>query len=384
MLFSLYFCGKGIAQNGRILSRHSAVAIIVYTFNEGLRFGRGIDYNEYWRTYESIGQGFVSDRDFVFVYFFRLLNELNFPYQFFVILASFLFIVGVISLLLNYKIYMPYALPLFALFSMSAVENMIRFFFGFSFVLIGMSFLLRKKKKEFLFFCIVGCLFHMALFPIPILFLIISLIKTPILHPFISIPLYFVIAIFFNTKFMLNFADTTNLLFSFSERYKMYAENSDTWLIGGYGGITRSPFPPISHTLFLVSAIWIGYNRYVKDNSKSIIAYNLFVIGFLLVPIAQQIEIVNRYDHCFLFFRAIICAIILKHFGSLLYVKEKVSVVSLLFLLSISYYCFSFFKAPFLENEKKYMYVWNHDKETYGKMIQMWLNENQKAAKKNK
>ena len=47
MLFSLYYSGKRMSIKGIALFKAAALGIIVFTLNEGLRFGRGIDYNYY-------------------------------------------------------------------------------------------------------------------------------------------------------------------------------------------------------------------------------------------------------------------------------------------------------------------------------------------------
>ena len=41
MLFVLYQCGKSLRKDYRIFSAAGVVSMLVYTLNEGLRFGRG-------------------------------------------------------------------------------------------------------------------------------------------------------------------------------------------------------------------------------------------------------------------------------------------------------------------------------------------------------
>ena len=138
MLFVLYRAGKSIAKTGKIWSLAGFSAILVYTLNEGLRFGRGIDYNLYGMVYERLEATGQSDWDISFQFVARVLIDLNIPWQGYVILMSFVFILAMLIMLKVYQEIIPYALPLFALFSAGTVENMVRWYFGFSFIMIGL------------------------------------------------------------------------------------------------------------------------------------------------------------------------------------------------------------------------------------------------------
>ena len=118
MLFVLYVAGRSISGQEEMSSVGYRIACLAYTLNEGLRFGRGIDYNEYWRVYEELASGVDSDRDFLFVVFMKFLINIGIPYQGFILLASFMFFLGVIMILRHYKEILPFSLPLFALFSL--------------------------------------------------------------------------------------------------------------------------------------------------------------------------------------------------------------------------------------------------------------------------
>ena len=52
MLCILFFCGKEISKTGKIFSKGGIIAIVAFTLNEGLRYGRGIDYNVYGRNFD--------------------------------------------------------------------------------------------------------------------------------------------------------------------------------------------------------------------------------------------------------------------------------------------------------------------------------------------
>ena len=112
-------------------------------------------------------------------------------------------------------------------------------------------------------------------------------------------------------------------------------------------------------------------------DKKYIFPYNIFLLGFLLGPVANQIELLQRYNLLFYFFRAILIACILWY---LIKKRLYVKISPLLFMFLLAYNCFTFFKAPFVENPKLYMYVWDRTDEDYVKMFNIWYNEKEKKA----
>ena len=91
-------------------------------------------------------------------------------------------------------------------------------------------------------------------------------------------------------------------------------------------------------------------------------------------------ELVNRYDSVFYLFRAVVCAYILYDLIKCRVIKSPViKIAGLIIILNM---CFTFFKDPITKNPKRFMYVWNHEKETYDSMIDMWTKEKDKAASK--
>ena len=382
MLFVLYQAGRGLKRNGgKIVSSSGFMAIVAYTFNEGLRFGRGVDYNLYWGLYERLSSGEDSDKEWVFNLLIKIMSFVGIPYQGFVMLESFLFILGVLFLLRNYREILPLALPLFAFFSLGEVENMIRWYIGFFFILIGLSFLLNDNRKYFFIVSYCGCVFHLGLLPVPVLFYLLYYIKKPFLHPILSIPLFVAIGLFFQTDVMINLVDIFNALTFLSERAAFYADDAETWLTGGYAGVTKTPFPSIKEMLFLFLLVWYGYKCIEKKDHKTIYVYNLFLFGFLLRPIANIIELVIRYDDLFYFFRSIVCAIVLYNF---LAVRVRiVPIVKLVFVLLFLNILYGGFRRPFVFPDLC-MYVWDQKNQDGDYMKQLWLDTAEKEAEKSK
>jgi hypothetical protein len=385
MLFVLYRCGKAFTKTGKVLSVAGFIAIIAYALNEGLRFGRGVDFNDYWQKYELLARGVDSTQNIAFLLFEKLMIELGLSWQCCIFVMSIMFIIGTFFLLKCYKEIAAATLPIFCLFSLYPVENMVRWYLAFSVFMIGLPFLLidcRKSYVRYFFFSLFACLFHYAFIPIPILFLIISFLKKPIIHPFIIIPLYFSIGLLFQTESMLVFVDYVNLIGDMSEKFQSYGGNAEYWLTEGYSGRSTTAFSNMNELSLCFIVLVLGHKLVRGAEKKYIFAYNIFVIGFLIRPIANQIELVMRYDDVCFVFGSIIVAIIINE----LFVHRKVLVAPIIYFVTIIVfinYGRTYFTTPFKNNPQKYLYVWDSKGISAEKMLDMWSNESYKASKKN-
>lgn len=382
MTFLLYCTGRRIRKdNKQIVSLSCFIGIITYTLNEGLRYGRGIDYNAYWDDYNTYLNGAEINTDIGFRLVENFLINLGLPWQCCVILMSFFFIFGAILFLKDFKS-VPLSLPLFCLFSLADVENMVRWYLAYSIYLIGLHFLLRDKRSYFKYFLIsaIACTFHYAFIPIPLLIILLYSYNRHICHPLISILIFFIIGLTFKTSTMLAFTDLLNFVVDGSERFGRYGgQNAEYWLTSGYSGIKTRAFPHFTEILMSCVLVYYGYK--IKGNRNYLLTYNLFIIGFIIMPIANQIELLRRYDQAFYFFRAIIVSEIIYNF--LLVKKKKISYASrtAIFVIMVGYIGKPFIK-PFVDNPQKYLYVWNSEDLSSKKMINMWVNDAYSRNKK--
>lgn len=374
-----------MSKTGRITSRAGFVAILVYTFNEGLRFGRGIDYNLYGMRYEELVKTGESDWDISFQIIARALIALDIPWQGYVMLMSLIFILATIFLLRIYKEFLPYALPLYALFSIGAVENMVRWYMGFSFMMIGLYYLLCDERKSYLKywgFSAFACTIHFALLPLPFVFYLLHTFKKPILSPIWVLLIYFVIALAFQTEFMAQFVEIANLLSAsvggdsaVSSKIEGYGDRAEYWLTGGFAGTeNHSALPDVQELFFLCIIIWLGYKVLRGAHRKYVFAYNMFVFGLLFNPLARQIELIGRYNQPFMFFRAIVLACIIGNIyvNKIVRVRQIVWLMVLLVFLNIGRRTFV---GPFKGNPEQYLYVWNQGGRTYQSMYDMWIDD---------
>ena len=378
MFVTLYKTGRKLETQKKFISKASFMAILVYTLNEGLRFGRGIDYNHYWVAYDNIVKGVDYSKDFWgFYYFAKFLTTFDFSYQVCVLILSFIFIISSLFLLQNYKGCIKYILPFWILFSFSLTENVFRWYMGVSFILVGLAILQQRRKNRILYYSvlsILGCSIHYALIPVPFVFLILNYIKRPLLAPRTFIISAIIVAVISQFSSFSGFVNAFELLASPFDRYSGYADNADFWLtkashIGGFSSVTGV----LDYIMSMIVLI-IGYTISKDYGKKYVFMYNLFLISFIFRPLTAQMELLNRYDSLFYSFRAFTYAIVLRE-----YALRKVigghQVLNHLFIIIV---CVNFIQPlilPFKNDYRKYLYVWSSGNLTAEKMYVIYSHD---------
>lgn len=362
----------------RILSIPGLLIILSFALNVGLRFGRGIDYNIYGINYDIVVSGEEEVTSIGYMFIRSLFVELGLPYQSMIFLFSIIYIIGVLFLMKPYKNIMMFGLPLFVFFSLGAVENMIRWYLAFSFFLIGIPNIIDDEsgnKKIFIVFSVVSCLVHYAFLPIPLIFYYLRKVRKPFLAPLWSMGLFFAIGLFFETSFMLQFTNIFKVLTLVSKKFEMYGNNADYYLTSGYRGNDTVAFPGAQVILLLLLITFWGYRLVQKEGSKYVFVYNLFLIGLLLRPIAYQIELVERYDQVFFFFRAIVLALIFKSISDKIKNKVRLHPIKVLATIFLFFYfSMNIIIYPFRRDTRECLYIWNKGGQTYDSQLQFYYD----------
>lgn len=387
MLLILWQSGKALRKSNSLLSAASITAILAFTLNEGLRFGRGYDYSWYWQMYDFIGNGVDVNHEIVFTSICRVLNFFNLPFQSLILVSSFVFVLAAILLVRNMKEITSIVLPLFLYFPLLSFENMVRWYFAYSFFIIGLSFYLKEDRKTSLYiiFNIIACSIHYAFIPIPFIVFFICNYRKPLLHPLLSLSLFYAIYFFFETEFMLRFVSYIDIIAAYSPIFSSYANNAEYWLTGGFGGNKVSGVIGIGEMCYYSILVILGYLIIKRYNKQSyIISYNLFLIGLLGNPIGHKIELLDRYIQVFIYFHPIVLSYILYYY----YIRKKMKVRYSVLIISAIVFIYNGSRniiRPFKESPRQSLYVWNKGNEDANSMTMMWINESYKqSVKKNR
>lgn len=352
MVICLFVSGYLISRSDISYWKGAIFGIVVYSLNEGLRFGRGIDYNLYVDVFNLIKQGDVSDHEPLFVLSCKMVGFVGGSWPFFVFLMSAFFIVSVYVFLQNFKRYVVCCLPVLPFFSMFA-ENIVRQTMGFSFLLIGLYFLLKKNSSIilFLFFSFMGVLCHSVTLIFALLFFLMTFRKKILLSPKYSIPLFFLLLFTFKTdNLMIMMSLFTSLMIG--EHYTQYAENPEFWLQNGF--VDSVSYTVTALYLFVV---YYGYKIRIFFGRKYEYIYNIFLLGFLFYPISVRIELLSRIGVILEMFIFIVLGCIFYYYVFFKKIQSNIVTFSLLCILSLNL-ARVYFVTPF-QNPVQYLYMWD-------------------------
>lgn len=358
LLVSIY-CGVKINKNN-MKNVYVLIFILTFTLIEGLRFGRGIDYNVYYYSFQTKDVFDVcKSNTILFDLLCFLLIKLGLPYQALIICSSSILAIAGTKLLIQYPKVLLLSLPWFYFQTFSA-ENLFRWYTAFSFLLLGIPYLLKDKTYIYLVCCIIGVLFHIMMAIPAILFYIISKAKSSLLSPWISILIYLFLSLVWSSSFMKNFISPINYLLSFWEHYSdVYGGNLSSWLDGSQHGLAE--FSIIRQVLDLcknIFLIFIGYKLIQKTKYKELVFYyNSMLLGIISYPAFAPIELFDRFNQLFLFFQCLIGS-----YGVIYSVRNfsyrKYALLSLLTIITLGqgfykrltpsnkYYTYYIFNAP--------------------------------------
>ena len=135
--------------------------VIAFSLIEGLRYARGVDYIGYVYTYLQSLDPKVENEPL-----FMLLNKgmllMGFPYCIAFVVYSLFWIVGILHLCENFRYLLCWCIPFALIASIPSMENLVRQFVSLSFVMISLSFLLKKKYVMSCFWAVISFGFHLS------------------------------------------------------------------------------------------------------------------------------------------------------------------------------------------------------------------------------
>lgn len=359
LLISLGFIGYYISRKKKWKWKYTIIPTFIFGLIEGLRYMRGTDYIIYYERYITIKSLDIwsFDEDPLFIILCQNLLDLKVPFQGFIILCSCFLIFSSFFLLKEQKHSMLFSLPIIAILGMTDAENLIRWYLAFSFLIIGIYYLIKNKWIYFLFFSIISCGLHLGLIiVIPIYAGVYYSFKNNIIiKPVYACTLFVLLWLSFKPEYMLIFVDLFANLAGLG-RYTMYLNSIDGWLTGDNKQLELVVLKSdIYRFLFL---IYYGYKVAYNQKNPYIYFYNLFLIGAITYPALHIIEIPNRYNILFIFFEAFVAGAVLKEY---LILRKKVDVHTLLSVMYLYPILARIFKAPFYTNVNELLFIWDMD-----------------------
>lgn len=347
---------------GYILSKRKSkfcfgLIVVSFTLIEGLRFGRGIDYNLYaegWEKDVPYLNGLEKHPVFSIVEYISY--WIGLPFQFIIILCSFILIYGGMKFLIRHRSVLLFSIPLF-IYLCHGAENLFRWYTAFGLTLLAYtSYKDRKLGISFIYLILAVGTHYLFLITI-IVYVLMLKPQKPIWNNYIAIIVFVLLALLFQTSFMLAFSNLINFYFSFIPGYGNY-DDIEGWLTGSNKDETIISFSRyLKFLVFYLPAILIG--RKIAFRFKDLMPFfNIYLLGFTLYPAMAKIEIFYRYNQVFIIF-----VVIFISYAYMGLIKKKIyscnAMISLIILTSFVLQIYRMSKFYYIPNKWKTMYVWD-------------------------
>lgn len=324
-VLSLLLCGYFISREENISSKKfwsiAAVAIVVYTITQGLRWGRGVDY--WWYLESASGTFRAKDEQqmaeeplfFLLITIFR--TKIIPPYLLFVI-QSFLLIFSYTRVIRFFTKSATWSLPLFFFIFGTYGITMVRQDMALSFVLLAFSFYLENKKKMMWLMLALCPFIHFSAFIaiLPFAFFVLVPYNYRKWHGIIFLTVYVLLVLFWNPDWFQTLADwlSSSNLAEGSEKASGYLDNATDALTleGNYVIVSdaskRSAFDLFSSYLVNGITILLGYSV-LQWNRKLRIPYFFTLIAIYLNQMGAGMEIWDRIMSWFLYMMPLVLAL---------------------------------------------------------------------------
>lgn len=299
LIYSAFWIAKS-ASNSQYWKR-AIVPIVIHTFVRGLRWARDQDYAGYFYHYSLMKDGQNPEEyEYLFYKVCDIFNNIGLPYWVFIFALSAFYIYSLLFLFKNFKEALPFIF-IVMFFPFKELDNMIRFGFAFSFVLIALGFFFQSKYKQSMLFVFLGVNVHtMVVIYFPII-LMAKYLNKKTLPKKCTIPAFILLTLF-GTPIMLSFLVDwiITLNYSFFERGEFYAEHmadiingTDDKFYTGSRGIVTSVRVIFAYLPLLIWGRDV-LDYYVEKYSRYI--YNMSVFACLSYPIFNLVELFDRLN----------------------------------------------------------------------------------------
>lgn len=333
--------------------------IISYSLIEGLRFGRGIDWNLYFIRYQEIGKSYENaDYEPLFEFIVHNFYQLGIPYHVFILMVSLLLMFSSLLFFNKFKDSLCYILPIFLLVTLTA-ENYIRWYLSFSFfILATYSLLYCKSYIKYILYGICAFLIHSGIFVLLVIPMLCNILNKSTLQPKWALLIVFYSSFFLSMQ-TFKFLTEISTLFSFISGSDKYINSIAGIINGEFGiyGIMNMSFANnvVRFIGFIPILIWGP--QILKKYDYGIFIFNLFLIGSIVYSSFKSVEIFDRYADGLIYFKSIVGGVVYYHL-----IKESKSFKNeKTFIILLCFFCvlLDYRHIYFIDNDYKMLFLWN-------------------------
>lgn len=327
----------------------------------------GADYLWYKYQFEHLDNIVVIEEQSSQPVFFglnHLINWLGFNYVGAYIIYSLIYFVGAFNLLKNYGQESKYMYWFLIFAYIGFGTGIIRQSISIGIVMFSIPFLDQKKYIKFGLSAICACMIHSSTILLIAIFILFQKFFTVTIKPIYTILFYLTITFIYNPANMGFITDTVQMFSFINPKFQGYIDNSDRWFSADAAQeiYTQSPIALLLDSLFVISIFYLSYLALeIKKNKQIAYMYNIVVLGYILLRMFFNFELLRRIATPMTMFYPIPLGYALYIFLSLLKenkvtvkTKRKFYVSLFLIILFLTLYW-----GRFLVLSPEYQFVWN-------------------------
>ena len=340
--------------------------IVTFAIISGLRFGREIDYNNYFFVYKD---KYANDElEFFFRSLVNIFNYFEIPYYVFILFCSTVLITSFLYFLTNFRKAILFILPMFL--GIMGIENLIRWYLAFSFILIAVKLLMDSRYKTALFFAIIASLTHHGIIICLLVIILFYLLSNKIIFNHNVAVILFAITLFLGTVDQLIAISSVfnNVYVGDTSKTAVYVENASDIAAGNMitGIYKTGPLTTILIYISYVFPIYFGGKYLLKKKlqyKESVWIYNLATFSIIINPIFALVDVFNRISAALLVFSITFVGI-----STLIAYKRRYKNKIIFFLLLLSFLCSAYLilRGPFyIVKDSQMLFIWDANARNY-------------------
>ncbi|MFV5693020.1 EpsG family protein [Flavobacterium sp. LT1R49] len=369
LLFIIFLISGYLLSKAKSNSQYWKIAlipIIAFAIISGLRFGREIDYNVYYMNY--IFSRKNNEMEFLFMQLVNAFKYFSIPFYGFVLFCSTFLITSLLYFLNKFRKAVFFILPLFL--GIMGIENLIRWYLAFSFILIAVKVLLDSRYFVSVLFVVLAILVHKGiLLCVIVVFLFYVLSNKVIINHNVAVLLFAITMFLGSVDQLITVASVFNTVsISDSSKESNYMENAQSIASGDMStGIYKTgPLTKIIIFISYVFPIYFGGKYLLKNklqNKEYIWLYNLATFSIIIMPIFSLVDVFNRISGALMIFTITFVGMSTLYFYKL---RHKNTVIYCLLLISFSCSSFLILRIPFyMIGDSRMLFIWDANGRNY-------------------
>lgn len=311
LLVTMFLGGNMLSKSSssRDFWHKALIPILMYGVVVGLRFGRMVDWNLYYFRFLEIGKNFEkSNYEILFKIFNYIFYSIGLPYWFFIFCESLLLMFSLLFLFQYFKKELFFILPL-CLDLIHNNELYIRWYFAVCFFVVAISFIIYSMPKKAYIFMLIACLVHYGMVPLIPIVLFAKYLNKYAISPKVACILFLVTTLGMKVSQLSFFTEISNYILGLglvtNDSAEFYLSRTEDLINGDLGNIGIRD----SMSYITQMRLFIAYIPIILFSEKSCakrkygkLIYNIFVVGAIVSPLFNSIEITDRYSSLFLLF----------------------------------------------------------------------------------